>query len=243
MLPALPTGMASTSGARPRSSQISKAAVFWPSRRNGLIELTTVTGWSSCSASARTMPSAWSKLPSMAMTLAPAMSAWSSLPIAMWPLGRMTMTSMPGGRAVRRRRCRGVAGRRADDGPGTVLGGLGHRDDHAAVLERAGRVLALDLQVQVGEPERRAEAPRVDQRREPLAEGQRRGRVGDGQEPAVALDEPGRAVATLAQSSIGYRMPLAARGPRRPGGRRRPAAGRTRGAARPRSNRPRGRRR
>ena len=71
MLPALPTGMASMSGARPRSSQISKAAVFWPSRRNGLIELTRVTGWSSCSASARTIPSAWSKLPSMATTLAP----------------------------------------------------------------------------------------------------------------------------------------------------------------------------
>ena len=95
MLPALPTGMASTSGARPRSSQISKAAVFWPSRRNGLTELTRVTGWSSCSASARTMPSAWSKLPSMATTRAPATSAWSSLPIAIWPLGRTTMTSIP----------------------------------------------------------------------------------------------------------------------------------------------------
>ena len=47
MLPALPTGMASTSGARPRSSQISKAAVFCPSSRNGLTELTRVTGWSS----------------------------------------------------------------------------------------------------------------------------------------------------------------------------------------------------
>ena len=55
MLPALPTGMARMSGARPRSSQISNAAVFWPSRRNGLTELTRVTGWSSCSASARTI--------------------------------------------------------------------------------------------------------------------------------------------------------------------------------------------
>ena len=95
MLPALPTGMARMSGARPRSSQISNAAVFWPSRRNGLTELTRVTGWSSCSASARTMLSAWSKLPSMATTRAPAMSAWSSLPIAIWPFGRTTMTSIP----------------------------------------------------------------------------------------------------------------------------------------------------
>ena len=83
MLPALPTGMASTSGARPSWSQISNAAVFWPSRRNGLTELTSVTGWSSCSARERTMASAWSKLPSMATTRAPATRAWSSLPVAM----------------------------------------------------------------------------------------------------------------------------------------------------------------
>ncbi len=95
MLPALPTGMARISGDRPRSSQTSKAAVFWPSRRNGLTELTRVTGWSSCSASARTIPSASSKLPSMATTRAPAISAWSSLPTAIWPLGRTTMTSIP----------------------------------------------------------------------------------------------------------------------------------------------------
>ena len=95
MLPALPTGMARMSGAAPRSSQISKAAVFWPSRRNGLTEFTSVTGWSSCSARARTMWSAWSKLPSIATTRAPATSAWRSLPSAIWPFGRTTMTSIP----------------------------------------------------------------------------------------------------------------------------------------------------
>ena len=42
MLPALPTGMQCTVGASPSASQISNAAVFWPSMRNGLIELTTV---------------------------------------------------------------------------------------------------------------------------------------------------------------------------------------------------------
>ena len=42
MLPALPTGMQCTSGASPSASQISNAAVFWPSMRNGLIEFTTV---------------------------------------------------------------------------------------------------------------------------------------------------------------------------------------------------------
>ena len=49
MLPALPTGIARMSGARPRSSHTSNAAVFWPSSRNGLTEFTSVMGWSSCS--------------------------------------------------------------------------------------------------------------------------------------------------------------------------------------------------
>ena len=44
MLPALPTGIARTSGGPPRSSQTSKAAVFWPSSRYGLTELTSVIG-------------------------------------------------------------------------------------------------------------------------------------------------------------------------------------------------------
>ena len=44
MLPALPTGIARTSGTRPRSSQTSNAAVFWPSIRNRLTELTSVIG-------------------------------------------------------------------------------------------------------------------------------------------------------------------------------------------------------
>ena len=191
MLPALPTGMASTSGARPRSSQISKAAVFWPSRRNGLTELTSVTGWSSCSASARTIPSAWSKLPSMATTRAPAMSAWSSLPVGDLALRQDDDDLEPGGRAVRRGRGRGVAGRGAHDRPGARLGGLGDGHDHAPVLERAGRVLALHLEVQVGEAERVAQPTGADQRREPFAEGQGGRRVGDRQERPVALDEAG----------------------------------------------------
>ena len=212
MLPALPTGMARTSGARPRSSQTSNAAVFWPSRRNGLTELTRVTGWSSCSARARTIASAWSKLPSMATTRAPAASAWSSLPIAIWPFGRTTMTSMPGGRPVGRGRRRRVAGRGAHDRPGAGLGGLGDGDDHAPVLERAGRVLALDLEMQVREARSRPEASGVDERRAALAEGQRGRGVADRQEAAVALHEPrmDQSMAPHAgQSSIGYRTPLA----------------------------------
>ena len=43
MLPALPTGSATASGARPSSSTISNAPVCWPEMRSGLTELTTAT--------------------------------------------------------------------------------------------------------------------------------------------------------------------------------------------------------
>ena len=95
MLPALPTGIASTSGARPRSSTISNAAVFCPSSRYGLTELTSVIGCSSCSDRARTTRSASSKLPRTATTRAPNTSAWSSLPTAILPAGSTTTHSRP----------------------------------------------------------------------------------------------------------------------------------------------------
>ena len=44
MLPALPTGRQWMSGASPRASTTSNAAVFWPWIRNGLTELTSSTG-------------------------------------------------------------------------------------------------------------------------------------------------------------------------------------------------------
>jgi hypothetical protein len=44
MLPALPTGRRWKSGASPRKSTISNAALFWPSSRTGLTELTRATG-------------------------------------------------------------------------------------------------------------------------------------------------------------------------------------------------------
>ncbi len=81
MLPALPTGTQCMSGASPSTSTISKAAVFCPSIRYGLIELTMVTG--ADSPSARTTSRAWSKLPRTCSTRAPWMRAWASLPRAM----------------------------------------------------------------------------------------------------------------------------------------------------------------
>ena len=52
-----------------------------------------------------------------------------------------------------------------------LLQGLRDGDDHAAVLERARRVLALDLQVQQRHPDGAPERAGVDERREALAEG------------------------------------------------------------------------
>ena len=92
-MPAFPTGIASASGASPSSSQASKAAVFWPSIRYGLTELTSSTGC--LSAISRTISSAWSKLPSSAITRAPCISAWASLPIAILPSGTITAPRMP----------------------------------------------------------------------------------------------------------------------------------------------------
>ncbi len=93
MFPALPTGMARTSGASPSSSTTSKAAVFWPSIRLGLTLLTRVTGW--VSASCRTLCRASSKLPSMISTVAPNTWAWTSLPSAIFPAGTTTTVRSP----------------------------------------------------------------------------------------------------------------------------------------------------
>ena len=72
---------------------ISNEAVFWPSRRYWLTELTSAIGWRSVSA--RTSVSAWSKLPRSAITRAPCMSAWASLPWAILPSGTITAQVRP----------------------------------------------------------------------------------------------------------------------------------------------------
>ncbi len=95
----------------------------------------------------------------------------------------------PGRRAVGRRRGRRVAGRGTGDRARAELQRPAHRDDHPAVLEAPGRVRALDLEEEVREPELGTEPPGVDERRRALAEGDRRRRVGDREEPPVALDK------------------------------------------------------
>src|SRR3954469_6381833 len=75
MLPALPTGMHNASSGRsePSSSSTSNAAVFWPSRRNGLTLLTSAIGWrpDTSPTSSRARP----QLPRRATRMAPAQLA------------------------------------------------------------------------------------------------------------------------------------------------------------------------
>ena len=93
MLPALPTGMQSASSSPPSASISSNAAVFCPSIRNSLTELTSAIGWRR--ASSRTSASASSKLPRSAITRAPCISAWASLPVAILPSGTITAPRNP----------------------------------------------------------------------------------------------------------------------------------------------------
>ena len=101
---------------------------------------------------------------------------------------------MPAAGGVRGGAGAGVAGRGADDRLGALLDGLADRHRHAAVLERAGRVGALDLEVDLaagalGQPRRR------HQRRAALAQGDDRRGLGDRQPVAVLLDHPAPLVA------------------------------------------------
>ena len=93
MFPALPTGMASTSGARPSASQISNAPVFCPSIRYGFTELTRVRR--NFGADSRTMRSASSNEPSTGTTRAPWAIACTSLPTATPPAGTTTKHGRP----------------------------------------------------------------------------------------------------------------------------------------------------
>src|ERR1700722_4886036 len=93
MLPAVPTGMQSASSPPSRPSWISKAAVFWPSMRYSLTELTSTIGCASVSS--RTSVSAWSKFPFSEITRAPCTSVWAILPCAILPSGTITAQVMP----------------------------------------------------------------------------------------------------------------------------------------------------
>src|SRR5208282_492609 len=91
-----------------------------------------------------------------------------------------------------RGRGRGVPGRGANYSPRALAQRLADRDRHAAILERAGRVGAVVLQVKLyvtAEPP--GELGTLDQRRVALVERHDRGVVADRQEAPVMLDQPG----------------------------------------------------
>ena len=115
-------------------------------------------------------------------------------------LGDQHQRGEPGLRGVRRHRGRGVAGRGADDRLGAVVDG--HRDGggHAAVLERAGRVVALDLEPDLGAGQP-GEPLGVDQRGAALAQRDRRRALGDLEQVAVLLDDAAPLVGALEGST------------------------------------------
>ena len=88
-------------------------------------------------------------------------------------LGDEHHAGQAGPRRVGGRRGRGVARRRAHDRLGALLDRLGDGHGHAAVLERPGRVGALDLQPDLG-ADPLGEARRRQQRRAALEQGDHR---------------------------------------------------------------------
>ena len=196
MLPALPTGIARTSGARPRSSQISNAAgllALDPVRVDRVDERDRVAR--PARRSARTTRSASSKLPSTATTRAPATSAWSSLPSAISPAGRTTTTSSPAAAPY--------AAADADVLP-VEAQMIARAPSSSAFATATTMPRSLNepvgfwpstLRCRFGEAERRAQAARATSGVAPSPSVSDGRRVGDGQERAVSLDEPRAGVA------------------------------------------------
>ena len=145
MLPALPTGRQCTSGASPSSSTISKAAVFWPCSRSGLTELTRATG-----ILGGQLPGQLQAVVEVAVhlqQLGPVHQRLGQLADGDLAAGHQHRAGEPGPGRVGGGARAGVAGRRADHRLGAGAGGHADRHRHAPVLERPGRVGALDLEV------------------------------------------------------------------------------------------------
>ena len=189
MLPALPTGMQSASSSSPSSSTSSNAAVFWPSIRNSLTELTSEIGWRRDE-----FADELQRLVEVAAQrdhARPVHQRLGELARRDLALGHDHAPAQPGTRRVRGGRRRRVAGRGADDRLGPLANRRRHRAGHPAVFERAGRVRSLELQPDLGagalgEP-RRASTSGV----EPSSRVTTGSSGAERQPVAVALDDPG----------------------------------------------------
>ena len=200
MLPALPTGIASASG---RLAELlddlerGRLLALDPVGVDRVDELDRVLARRARGRSAAHRRSC----PRSAITRAPCISAWASLPIAILPSGHdhRAAHARPGrvGGGARR----GVAGRGADHGLGAGALGARDGDGHAPVLEAAGRVGALELE-QTRAPTRSEITRRLDQRRRALVEGDHRVVGLERQPVAVALDQTRRHRLTTNSSSI-----------------------------------------
>ena len=189
MLPALPTGMARTSGAPPRSSQTSKAAVclaLQPVRVDRVHEGDRVLVLLGELAHGRE-----GGVEVAAHGEHPRPGGLGLEELAGGDLaGRQDDDDLqPGGRPVGRGGGGRVARRGADDGARARLEGLRDGHHHAPVLERPGRVGALELQVEVRDPPGLAEALRVHEGRGALAQREAGRGGGDGQVTRVAVEE------------------------------------------------------
>ena len=198
MLPALPTGIASASGGAAElvaDLEGGRLLALDPVRVDRVDELDRVL--------LRELaddPSASSKLPRSAITRAPCISAWASLPIAILPSGTITAPRMPGPGRVGGGARSGVPGRGADHGLGARALRPRDRHRHPPVLEAAGRVRALELEQHPG-ADPLGEHRRLDQRRRALVQGDDRiVRPRASQAVPVALDQRARHAQTNSSS-------------------------------------------
>ena len=167
MLPALPTGIASAAGAAPSSSITSNAAVFWPSIRYGLTELTSSIG---CfCASSRTIVERLVEVAAQRDHPRAVHQRLGELADRDLALGHDHRAAHPGAGGVGGGARGRVAGRGADHGLGPAPGRARDGDGHPPVLERAGRVRALELEQHPG-ADPLGDHRRLDQRRRALVQ-------------------------------------------------------------------------
>jgi hypothetical protein len=108
-----------------------------------------------------------------------------------------------GARGIGRRRRRGVAGGRADDGAAALFHRLGHGHGHAAILEGTRRIQTFELDVDVHLLAQLVrDVPELDQRRRALTQTDDAGVLRDRQAVAVFFDEAGVAIADIHNSYL-----------------------------------------
>src|SRR4029450_2144761 len=129
-----------------------------------------MTKFSRCPSS-RTIRSAASKLPSMAIIFAPYTKACSNFPLALFPAGKITTHETPPPPRVGGSRSRRISSRSADDRACAALHRLGHSYGHAAILKRTRRIDSFVFHENfTAAPDPLAQLRTINQRRVSLAQ-------------------------------------------------------------------------